>query len=400
MSEKTVGIYIHIPFCASKCSYCDFYSLAGCDDLIPKYQSALLKHIKEFAPRLAGYYIDTVYFGGGTPTHYGVKHLISILNALKKYYKVYKDSEITLEANPESIGLSELKQLRKEGFNRISIGAQSARDTILKFLGRPHTFDQTIDAVAAAREAGFDNLNIDLIYGLPAQTREDWADTLARVTQLNPDHLSCYGLKIEENTPLYVYRNSPEIPDDDTQADMYLFMADALAEMGFRQYEISNFAVKGKESKHNLKYWQLQEYAGFGASASSYISGQRYTYVRDIAQYIEAVQENGKIVSELETVSQYEQASEYLMLGLRTTHGICQDEYTQIYKSNFEPLEQLLMSYLKMGYAKQQNDRWSLTPQGFLLSNRLIGELLDAQAELKFHVGTPWREKDYYATLF
>jgi oxygen-independent coproporphyrinogen-3 oxidase len=400
MSEKTVGIYIHIPFCVSKCSYCDFYSLAGRDELIPKYQSALLRHIREFSPRMAGYYVDTVYFGGGTPTHYGIKNLISILNALKKYYKVYKDSEITVEANPESIEVNELKQLRREGFNRISIGVQSARDTILKFLGRAHTFDQAIDAVAAAREAGFDNLNIDLIYGLPAQTREDWADTLARVTQLNPDHLSCYGLKIEEGTPLYLYRKSPEIPDEDTQADMYLFMVDALAEMGFRQYEISNFAVRGKESKHNLKYWQLQEYAGFGASAASYIGGQRYTYVNDIAQYIEAVQTSGKIVSELETVSQYEQASEYIMLGLRTVHGISRGEYTQIYKSSFDPLEQLLMQYQKMGLAKQQNERWSLTPQGFLLSNRLIGELLDAQAELKFHIGTPWRERDYYMTFF
>ncbi len=400
MSGKTLGIYVHIPFCASKCSYCDFYSRAGCDALMPKYQAALLRHIREFAPRVAGCYVDTVYFGGGTPSYYGAKYLVQILNALKKYYKVYKDAEITLEANPESVSLGALRLLRKEGFNRISIGAQSARDTSLKFLGRPHTFEQVQDAVAIARAAGFDNLNLDLIYGLPAQTREDWADTLARVTQLNPEHLSCYGLKIEEGTPLYLYRNSPEIPDEDTQADMYLFMVDSLAEMGFRQYEISNFAVKGRESRHNLKYWQLQEYLGFGASAASFVAGQRYTFVRDIEQYIDAVQSSGKIVTELETVTSYEQASEYIMLGLRTTNGISKDEYAKVYQSSFEPLEELLLSYQKMGLAKLQNGRWSLTPQGFLLSNRLIGELLDAQAEQKFHVGTPWREKDYYMTFF
>ena len=217
--------------------------------------------------------MDTVYFGGGTPSYYGSKYLISLFNTLKRYYKVLIDSEVTLEANPDSITAGDLRALRKEGFNRISIGAQSARDSILKFLRRPHTFEQVIDAVRMAKDEGFDNISLDLMYGLPAQTREDWADTIARAVQLNPQHLSCYGLKIEEGTPLYQYRRSPEIPDEDTQADMYLFTVSTLAEMGYRQYEISNFATRGKECRHNMKYWTLNEYAGFGASASSCIGG-------------------------------------------------------------------------------------------------------------------------------
>ncbi|NLL39449.1 MAG: radical SAM family heme chaperone HemW [Clostridiales bacterium] len=400
MSAKKLGIYIHIPFCASKCSYCDFYSLAGCDDLIPDYQDALLKHIRESAPRFSEYYVDTVYFGGGTPSYYGSKYLISLFNTLKRYYKVLIDSEVTLEANPDSITAGDLRALRKEGFNRISIGAQSARDSILKFLRRPHTFEQVIDAVRMAKDEGFDNISLDLMYGLPAQTREDWADTIARAVQLNPQHLSCYGLKIEEGTPLYQYRRSPEIPDEDTQADMYLFTVSTLAEMGYRQYEISNFATRGKECRHNMKYWTLNEYAGFGASASSCIGGHRFTFVRDIAGYIKAVHTGDKIVTELETISDYEMASEYLMLGLRTTYGISEEEYLQIYKSSFEPILHLLQSYVRMGFAKNSNGRWSFTPRGFLLSNSLIGEILDAQAEHKYHVGMPWRERDYYTTLF
>ena len=400
LAEKTVGIYIHIPFCASKCSYCDFYSLAGCDSLMPKYQEALLRNIREFAPRLAGYYVDSVYFGGGTPSYYGAKYLASIFGELKQRYKILKSAEVTLEANPESISASDLRLLRREGFNRISIGAQSASNTILKFIGRPHTFEQVQDAVKDAKEAGFDNISLDLIYGLPAQTREDWADTIARVAQLNPQHLSCYGLKIEEGTPLYKYRNSPEIPDDDAQADMYLFTVDTLSQMGYKQYEISNFAMKGKESRHNLKYWQLEEYVGFGASAASCIGGQRYTYVSDLATYISAIHSGDAIVSEIETINEYELASEYIMLGLRTAAGISDEEYTTIYQCSFEPMKQLFQTYIRMGLAKKRNDRWSFTPQGLLLSNRLIGELLDAQAEHKFQVGAPWRDMDYYTTLY
>ena len=199
---KKLGLYIHIPFCASRCAYCDFCSTAGRRDLIPDYQRALKKHLTEAAPRLESYRIDTVYFGGGTPSWYGADYLADLLGLIRKDVRLTADCEITLEANPDSVEAAGLGRLRKAGFNRISLGAQSANDAILRFLGRRHTWAQVPRAVEKARRAGFENISLDLIYGLPAQSREDWSDTLRRVMELNVQHLSCYGLKIEEGTPL------------------------------------------------------------------------------------------------------------------------------------------------------------------------------------------------------
>lgn len=400
MADKRIGIYIHIPFCASRCSYCDFYSTCGRDELIAPYQRALIKHIAEFAPRLSGYVIDSVYFGGGTPSYYGAKNLAELFNALKKNYRVLLDSEVTFEANPDSVNLKDLKLLRREGFNRISIGAQSSNDAILRFIGRRHSWQQVPEAVNAAVQAGFENISLDLIYGLPAQSREDWATTLSLALSLGCQHISCYGLKIEENTPLWKYRESPNIPNDDMQADMYLYAVDALADAGYAQYEISNFARRGYESRHNMKYWRLEEYASFGASAASFLGGRRFTWISDAEKYISAVESGEELVSEIEDISLYEESSEYIMLGMRTAAGISADEYEKRYRNSFKPLDQLMQSYLKLGLAKRSGERWRFTPKGFLLSNRLIAELLDAQADSKFHEGMPWRREDYYDTLY
>jgi len=367
---------------------------------MPKYQNALIKHIKEFAPRLSGYYVGTVYFGGGTPSYYGAKRLVKLFDTLKSHYDVLVDSEVTVEVNPDSVSLEDLTLLRKAGFNRLSIGAQSANNDILKFIGRRHTFEQVEKTVALARKAGFENYSLDLIYGLPNQTRDDWADTLNRAMSLKPKHLSCYGLKLEENTPLYALRDSDLIPDEDAQADMYLYTVETLARFGYFQYEISNFAKKGFESKHNLKYWRLEDYAGFGASAASNIGGIRYTYVSSPAEYIDAVENGGEIIADFEELSSYDRASEYLMLGLRTTYGISAEEYCSIYRCSFEPIDELFRSYADKGWAKFVYGRWSFTPKGFLLSNRLIGEVLDTMADHKLTVGSPWMRGDYYQSLF
>lgn len=394
--EKSLGIYIHIPFCASRCKYCDFCSLAGFDKLIPRYQDALIRYIKEFAPRAAGYYIDTVYFGGGTPSYYGAKRLIKLFDTLKMHYKVLLDSEVTVEVNPDSINYDDLRLLYRAGFNRLSIGAQSANNEILKFIGRRHNFQQVEKTVLDARKAGFENISLDLIYGLPNQSPDDWADTLNQAVALKPRHLSCYGLKIEEGTPLYELRNSEIIPDDDAQADMYLYTVEALERYGYIQYEISNFARSGAQSKHNLKYWQLKDYAGFGASAASSIGNQRYTYINNPLSFIEAVQSGDSLIKEYELLTNYDKASEYLMLNLRTTNGISEKEYRSIYRCNFAPIEELLKSYAEKGWARLLGERWNLTPRGFLLSNRLIGEILDTQAEQKLASGVPWIRNDYY----
>ena len=387
--NKTLGIYIHIPFCASKCSYCDFYSLAGCDRLMPKYHNALLQHIRESAPQLSQYYTDTVYFGGGTPSYYGARRICDVFNALKRSGLVYKTAEATVEVNPDSIRRNDLAVMRSEGINRLSIGAQSANDDILKLINRRHNWKQVEQTVKDARAEGFDNLSLDLIYGLPSQTREDWAATLNRALELGPEHLSCYGLKLEEGTPMYDYRESPILPDDDAQADMYLYTCETLAHYGYRQYEISNFARPGKASRHNLKYWLLRDYMGFGPGAHSNIGGLRYSYVKDLQQYISAMQSGGSLLDEYETIGPLDRAAEYLMLGMRTVHGICAREYHRIYRSDFAPIEALLKEYERKGWAVQEKERWHFTPSGFLLSNLLIGLMLDKQGEYK-HSGNPW----------
>lgn len=388
--ERTLGIYIHIPFCASKCGYCDFYSLAGCDKLMPRYHNALLQHLREAGPQLREYYTDTVYFGGGTPSYYGARRICDIFNALKRDALVYKTAEVTVEVNPDSVTRRDLVLLRSEGVNRVSIGAQSANDAILKLIGRRHNWKQVAAAVKNARDAGFENVSLDLIYGLPSQTRSDWTDTLGRALELQPDHLSCYGLKLEPGTPMaQEYAGSPILPDDDEQADMYLYTVETLERFGYRQYEISNFAKPGFESRHNLKYWLLQDYMGFGPGAASCAGGVRYSYEKDLQKYISGVQSGESILAECEKVDLLGRAAEYLMLGMRTVRGISAREYRNLYRSDFAPLEELLREFSRKGWAVEENGRWHFTPSGFLLSNLLIGLMLDKQGEYKLS-GNPW----------
>ena len=387
--NKTLGIYIHIPFCASKCGYCDFYSLAGCDKLMPKYHNALLQHIRESAPQLRQYYTDTVYFGGGTPSYYGARRICDIFNALKRSGLVYKTAEVTVEVNPDSVKYHDLVALRSEGVNRLSIGAQCADDDLLKLINRRHNWNQVVQTVKNARDAGFENISLDLIYGLPSQSKEDWAATLNRALELRPEHLSCYGLKLEEGTPMYDYKDSVILPDDDAQADMYLYTCETLERYGYKQYEISNFAKPGFASKHNLKYWLLRDYMGFGPGAASCVGGIRYSYVRDLQKYISGVQSDDTIIDEYEKIGLLDRAAEYLMLGMRTVRGISEREYHRIYRSDFAPLEELLNEYQRKGWAVMENGRWHFTPSGFLLSNLLIGLMLDKQAEYKLS-GNPW----------
>lgn len=400
---RRLGIYVHIPFCAGKCAYCDFYSLVGCEDRMPDYQKAVLRHIKESSSQLQGYIIDTVYFGGGTPSYYGADRLIEIFEALKKYGRVLVDGEVTLEANPDSITYKDLLKLRKAGFNRLSLGAQCADDGLLKSIGRLHNFSQVEAAVSNARKAGFDNVSLDLIYGLPSQTREAWADTLMRSVALKPDHFSCYGLKIEEGTALYPFKDSPFIPDDDTQADMYLYTVEALERYGYRQYEISNFARRGYESKHNLKYWMDQEYLGFGAAAHSFMANRRFSCVRDLKAYAENIMSGQSVIDSSDDITDFERASEYLMLGLRTTYGISEEEYYKIFPLKFEMAKALMEKYVEQGWMNHNDDRWSFTPQGFLLSNVLIGEILDVQTKQRMSIVSPWKadeDDEYQFSMF
>ena len=377
-----IGVYVHIPFCAGKCFYCNFYSLAGRDGLIPRYQEALLKQIGERRPLLSGYDIDTVYFGGGTPSHYGASRLAGVLGALTGHGNVLPGAEITVEANPESATAEGLSQLRAAGFNRVSIGVQCADDGILAAIGRLHSFADAVRAIGDARRAGFGNVSVDIIYGLPSQSLASWADTVERVAALGADHISCYGLKVEESTQLYDNIGDASLPDDDAQADMYLFAADALARYGYEHYEISNFAMPGFESRHNMRYWLGGEYMGFGPGAHSFMTRCRFSFVQDAAEYIRRAARGLSVVDRCEWVSDTESAAEYLMLRLRTARGISEREYFDLFGFKFDFAFDLLRDYEKRGWARYEAGRWRLTPGGFLISNVLIGNLLESTPQM------------------
>ena len=381
MADK-LGIYIHIPFCRSKCDYCDFYSLAGRDDRMDQYQKALLSHIKETAPLAQDFPVDTIYIGGGTPSYYGAKRLKELLGVIRKLYKVEKDAEVTVECNPDSVDVKSLKILRKAGVNRLSMGMQSAIACELERIHRIHTPQQVNKAATAARKASFTNLSLDLIYGLPGQTMDSWKDTVEHALSLIPQHLSCYGLKVEEGTPLAARVAQGEVlPDDDQQADLYLWTVGRLERAGYPQYEISNFAKPGFASRHNLRYWLTQPYIGFGPGAHSDFGGRRYSFVRDLDAYIQGVLQGGDIIDESEIIPKRERCGEYLMLRLRTVQGINEQEYRSTYFMDFAPLQARLEQFRAQGWAEQTDGRWHFTPKGFLLSNQLIGDLLERQEQ-------------------
>ena len=367
------------------------------------YQRALLAHLRETAPLTRGCQVDTVYFGGGTPSFYGDKRLRELLRAVSKRFDLARDAEITVECNPDSVDEKMLLRLRRSGVNRISRGVQSACDCELSSLHRPHTFQQAEQAVAAARRAKIRNLSLDLIYGLPGQDMASWQATVEKALALEPEHLSCYGLKVEPGTPLdsRVIRGEC-LPDDDQQADMYLWAVSRLAAAGYRQYEISNFAKPGCQSRHNLKYWMGRPYIGFGPGAHSDFGGRRYSFLRNLDQYIAGVLGGGRVIDESELIPQRERGSEYLMLRLRTVRGVEEWEYRREFFMNFDPIEQKLEEYERRGWAERHDRRWHLTPKGFLVSNQLIGELLSIQEEaaldkllLRLKQGQPMEETEH-----
>ncbi len=388
--KKRLGIYVHIPFCASKCAYCDFYSISGREHLMPDYQDALLAHINESSHAIKNYEVDSIYFGGGTPSFYGADRITEVFDALKLNGNVRMDAEVTVECNPDSMSLASLKQLRQNGVNRLSIGIQASDNDLLKLIGRRHNFQQAVNAVHDARRAGFDNISVDLMYGLPSQRKSDWADTLARIVELHPEHISCYGLKLEPGTRMYKdYNGSAIMPDDDEQADMYSYAAEMLQRYGYLHYEVSNFCAPGFQSKHNLKYWNLDDYMGFGPGAHSCVGNLRYSYVRDLKQYITGVFKNLSIVDEYKNIDPLERAVEYVMLAMRTSQGISENDYRVRCQCDWRPIEKTLRAFKSKGWAEQTGDRWHFTVPGFLISNQLIGIMLEVQATGRLE-GTPW----------
>ncbi len=383
-----LGLYVHIPFCAQKCAYCDFYSLPGAGEQeMDRYLKALLSHMSEtssFTGKKAkggGWTVDTVYFGGGTPSLFGAKRLKTVLSAVFKLWNISNSAEISMEGNPESLDAKSLKKLRRAGFNRLSVGVQSTHQAQLEALGRKHTAEQAADCVREAKKAGFENISVDLMYGVPGQDAEALYDTLRAILTWDVQHISLYGLKLEEGTPLFDRRDSLSLPDDDEQALVYLAAAEFLEREGFAQYEISNFSRPDRVCRHNMKYWTLQPYIGFGPAAHSDFGGRRYGHVKSLDEYIEGISKGGAVISEMNVIPPLERAGEYIMCGLRTVRGISGNEYVNNYKVSLDPVEKKLEIFAAHGFAKQEGGRWRLTPRGFLVSNRILSELLSIEVD-------------------
>ena len=357
-SGKPLGIYVHIPFCKSKCEYCDFYSLGGSRDrrTTDQYLQALADHIRETGRLAPDYTVDTVYFGGGTPSFFGAENLEKILDELQKRFHFGADPEITLEANPDSVTPQGLKRLVRAGFNRISIGVQSDQDDMLKRLGRPHTYEQARMAVVRAREAGFANLSLDLMFGLPNQT--------LTVLRLKPEHMSCYALKVEPNTPLWEYRDCANLPNDDVQADMYLAASEILQDHGYEHYEISNFAKAGDKSRHNLVYWHYNPYLAFGAGATRFDGRTRENNPAYLAAY-----ERGE-APEIECLSPAVQREEMIFMNLRTVRGLSLLDYEARFGRSFAfDYGPQIENLIHKGWAKWEDGHFCLTPLGMQYGN-------------------------------
>ncbi len=368
----SLGIYLHIPFCKQKCLYCDFNSYAGKETMMDEYCDALKGEIVSYS---SDEVVDTIYFGGGTPTLFGGQRLAELLQKVRESFKLTEDCEITAECNPGTIDKKGLEQLRLAGFNRLSIGLQSTDDKMLKKLGRIHSVDEFRQCFDAAREVGFENLSLDLIYGLPGQTVASWKDTLEKALAFAPEHISCYGLKVEEGTPFASMNLS--LPDDDAVGEMYDVCVERLKQTGYGRYEISNFAKQGRESRHNLKYWRCDDFFGLGAGAYSCMNGVRYDNVRGIGEYCKAIVEKKSAVEEKFPLSWDDQMSEFCFLGLRTTKGISEEVFHQRFgKEITDVFGDVLKKNLERGTMLYQNGQYRVAPEFLFVSNSILADFV------------------------
>jgi len=357
--------YIHIPFCRSKCHYCSFISFDK-PELKKEYLKTLEKEIKFF---YGGELLDTLYIGGGTPSLLDSEEIENIA----KLFNINTNTEFTIEVNPEGGNYDFFREIYDAGINRISLGCQSFDDKILKNINRRHNAGQVIEAVRCAQDAGFKNISLDLIYGLPEQTTDGFLNDLKTAMKLGIQHISLYGLKLEQGC--YFYSHIPEnLPDDDMQADMYLAAADFLECQGFHQYEVSNFSLRGYNSRHNCAYWKNQEYYGFGTAAHGYVNGIRYANSDTIEEYIKDF--SSKKETKLLTIQ--EKLEEEIFLGFRLTKGIDTSQINSKYNIKFdEKYRQILNKYLNLKLIEKTDTGYKLTLHGILVSNVVLADFLD-----------------------
>jgi oxygen-independent coproporphyrinogen III oxidase len=390
--DQTVAVYVHVPFCHHRCSYCDFNIYAGMKSLYEPYVEAVAKEIAVTAARVGRVRVSSIYIGGGTPSLLPVKLIGGLMTAVRTCFEVDAKAEVTLEANPSDVQAAYFEQLRSLGVNRISLGVQSSHAAELQLLRRGHSFQEAIGTYEAARQAGFDNVNLDLIYGLPDQPIEKWRATLTRVIALQPDHISAYSLQVEERTAMlhWVQNGRVSEPDDDDVATMYEITQEMLAQARFEHYEISNWAkvgqrdgeTKGKResfcSAHNLVYWHNEPYFGFGCGAHSSFESRRYSNVLHPRDYIERIQQTGVAVVETEQIDRALEMGETMMLGLRLIEeGVERTRFADRFSVDLDEVYGTTITKLiEQGLLESDARGIRLTPHGRLLGNRVFGEFL------------------------
>ncbi len=367
------GLYIHLPFCQRKCAYCSFNSIVYNPDLARKYLAALELEIQQYKQPLPP--LTSIYFGGGTPSIFLPLEIETILSQCLKVFTLTEQPEISLEANPNTVNLENLKAYRKLGINRLSLGAQSLDSDHLVTLGRLHTAEQVHIAVAQARQAGFDNLNLDMIFGIPGQTAEGFRQELRRLLDLSPQHISLYNLTLEEGTVLHeqVRQGKLPHPQEEVEARMYRLAIDLLAEAGFEHYEISNFALPTRQCQHNLNYWLSGEYLGLGAGACSYLSGKRWTNNPDIREYIAALENGHSPVTETEEITDQIAIREWLMLRLRMLSGLEDSDFRQRFgRSLPETFGPQIKWLAEQNLVLWDGQRLRINPEKLFVSNEIL----------------------------
>lgn len=373
MATDSIGLYVHTPFCVSKCKYCDFASFSNIDCADKdKYVSRLISEIESYRGEKRT--VDSIFFGGGTPSLLSTAQMQDIVNSIRKTFSVSGDCEFTVEVNPKTVDAEKLALYKEIGVNRISIGMQSIHANELKYLGRIHTYEEFAECYSLVLNSGISNVNIDLMYGIPHQSRESFTETVNKIIQLDPTHISVYGLIIEPGTPFYDSRDTLPLPSEDDEVSMYYTACEVLSKAGYKHYEISNYAKDGFECRHNLKYWENKHFIGIGLSAYSYMENKRYGNTKNFIEYLSDDYLKYRTVDE---ISRDEERFEYIMMHLRTVYGIPLAEYREKFNSDFlNDSADAIEKYVKHGYVECLEDRVRLTERGFYLSNTIISDIV------------------------
>lgn len=401
--SKNLQLYVHIPFCVKKCSYCDFLSFTSAKSTQMNYADALIREIEFYGPQMDDYTVNTIYIGGGTPSWLDEDKMVEIIDAIYTYFDVSPGAEVSMECNPGTITASKLDKYRKVGVNRLSIGLQSADDDELKILGRVHTFEEFVKTYEMARKAGFANINVDLISGVPYQTAEKFLHTLQKVVRLRPEHISAYSLMIEKGTPFYdLYKSDAAkqesgmpteiLPTEDEVYRIYKMTQQYLAKAGYEQYEISNYAHPGFECEHNIGYWTRENYLGLGLGAASLVENVRYSNTTDLDQYMKICQDikwvdymqdeadsvtGTNLHASVEAVSRKAQMEEFMFLGLRMNCGVTRAKFQNTFGISIDGIYKNVFDYLKAeGLLNMCEGKIVLTERGMDLSNFVLAQFL------------------------